>query len=90
MVLCLQKPQSVRSFEVNSIFPLAEQTESTQFDNVKFLSSNPVLVESRMTNPVPSTVVSPIGLAFNNTHEALKTVRTKEACKSTSEKYSHR
>ena len=90
MVLCLQKPQSVRSFEVNSIFPLAEQTKSTQFYNAKFLSSNPVLVESRMTNPVPSTVVSPIGLAFNNTHEALKTVRTKEASKSTSEKYSHR
>lgn len=53
MIFCLWKPWSKIALEVNSVFPLAQQT---QVDN--FLLSNSVLMESRMTNLVPSTMVS--------------------------------
>ncbi|RMX40688.1 hypothetical protein pdam_00020701, partial [Pocillopora damicornis] len=44
------------ALEVNSVFPLAQQTKLTQFYNENFLLSNSVLMESRMTNLVPSTM----------------------------------
>ena len=58
MIFCLWKPWSKIALEVNSVFPLAQQTKLTQFYNKNFLLSNSVLMESRMTNLVPSTMVS--------------------------------
>ena len=58
MIFCLWKPWSKIALEVNSVFPLAQQTKLTQFYNENFLLSNSVLMESRMTNLVPSTMVS--------------------------------
>lgn len=49
---------SIREIVRNELrLPLAQQTESTQVDSAKYLSSTPVLMESKILKPVPSAMV---------------------------------